>query len=134
MQRSTERILTTHTGSLPRPTDLLETMRARESGQSVDRQAFEQRVREAVTENVRRQSEAGLDVVKLLALGARAVLIGRAWVWAVASGGQSAVRHMLGVIKADMDVALALTGHTSFADVDRSALYRSDSQLVEERI
>jgi L-lactate dehydrogenase (cytochrome) len=76
----------------------------------------------------------GLDVVKLLALGARAVLIGRAWVWAVASGGQSAVRHILGVIKADMDVALALTGHTSFADVDRSALYRSDSQLVEERI
>jgi L-lactate dehydrogenase (cytochrome) len=76
----------------------------------------------------------GLDVVKLLALGARAVLLGRAWVWAVASGGQSAVRHVLGVIKADIDVALALTGHTSFADLDRSALYRSESQLVEERI
>jgi L-lactate dehydrogenase (cytochrome) len=76
----------------------------------------------------------GLDVVKLVALGARAVLMGRGWVWAVASGGQSAVRHILGVIKADIDVALALTGHTSFADIDRSALYRAESQLVEERI
>ena len=63
MQRSTDRVLTTHTGSLPRPTDLLETMRAREGGQSVDRQAFEQRVREAVADNVRRQADAGLDVV-----------------------------------------------------------------------
>jgi 5-methyltetrahydropteroyltriglutamate--homocysteine methyltransferase len=63
MQRSTHRVLTTHTGSLPRPTDLLETMRAREAGQPVNRQAFEQRVREAVGENVRRQAEAGLDIV-----------------------------------------------------------------------
>jgi L-lactate dehydrogenase (cytochrome) len=76
----------------------------------------------------------GLDVVKLVAMGARAVLMGRAWVWSVAARGQSGVRHMLGVIKADIDVALALTGHTSFADLDRSALYRSESQLVEDRI
>jgi L-lactate dehydrogenase (cytochrome) len=76
----------------------------------------------------------GLDVVKFLALGARAVLMGRAWVWAAAARGQAGVRHMLGVVKADMDVALALTGHTSFADVDRSALYRSESQVVEGRI
>ncbi|MBV8429681.1 MAG: L-lactate dehydrogenase [Solirubrobacterales bacterium] len=72
----------------------------------------------------------GLDVVKLVALGARAVLVGRAWVWSVAARGQSGVRHMLGVLKADMDVALALTGHTSFADVDRSALYHSESQRL----
>jgi L-lactate dehydrogenase (cytochrome) len=76
----------------------------------------------------------GLDVVKMVALGARAVLMGRAWVWAVAARGQSGVRHMLGVIKADLDVALALTGHTSFADVGRSALYRPESQLVEDQI
>jgi 5-methyltetrahydropteroyltriglutamate--homocysteine methyltransferase len=63
MQRSTQRILTTHTGSLPRPTDLLETMRAHEAGRAVDQTAFEQRVREAVADNVRRQVEAGLDVV-----------------------------------------------------------------------
>jgi L-lactate dehydrogenase (cytochrome) len=73
----------------------------------------------------------GLDVVKMVALGARAVLVGRAWVWAVAARGQPGVRHMLGVIKADLDVALALTGHTSFADVDRSALYHLETQLIE---
>ena len=76
----------------------------------------------------------GLDVVKLAALGARAVLVGRPWVWSVAARGQAGVRHMLGVLRADMDVALALTGNTSFADIDRSALYRPESQLVEDQI
>jgi L-lactate dehydrogenase (cytochrome) len=76
----------------------------------------------------------GLDVFKMVALGARAVLIGRAWVWAVAARGQPGVRHMLGVIKADLDVALALTGRTSFSDLDRSALYRSEFQLAEDQI
>jgi L-lactate dehydrogenase (cytochrome) len=71
----------------------------------------------------------GLDVFKMVALGARAVLIGRPWAWAVAARGQAGVNHMLEVIKADIDVALALTGHTSFADVDRSALCRSDAPL-----
>ncbi|MFL5823420.1 MAG: L-lactate dehydrogenase [Solirubrobacteraceae bacterium] len=68
----------------------------------------------------------GLDVVKMAALGARAVLIGRPWAWSVAARGERGVRHVLGVLKADMDVALALTGHTSISDVDRSALYRAD--------
>ena len=65
----------------------------------------------------------GLDVVKMIALGARAVLLGRAWAWAVASRGEAGVRHMLKVIKADIDVALALTGNTSFETVDRSTLH-----------
>jgi L-lactate dehydrogenase (cytochrome) len=64
----------------------------------------------------------GLDVVKMVALGARAVLIGRAWAWSVAARGESGVRHMLAVLKADIDVALGLTGCTSIAAVDRSAL------------
>jgi 5-methyltetrahydropteroyltriglutamate--homocysteine methyltransferase len=63
MQRSTTRILTTHTGSLPRPTDVLEAMRARETGDVFDQRAFEQRITAAVADNVRRQAEAGLDVV-----------------------------------------------------------------------
>ena len=67
----------------------------------------------------------GLDVVKLLALGARAVLVGRAWAWAVAARGQDGVRHMLEVLRADIDVALALTGCTSVAALDRSVLERS---------
>ena len=67
----------------------------------------------------------GLDVVKMVALGARAVLVGRAWAWAVAARGEAGVRHILNVMKADIDTALALTGNTSIADVDRSALYHS---------
>ncbi|HEX4437516.1 MAG TPA: L-lactate dehydrogenase [Solirubrobacteraceae bacterium] len=67
----------------------------------------------------------GLDVVKMLALGARAVLMGRAWAWAVAAQGETGVRRMLKVVKADIDVALALTGNNSVAELDRSALYRS---------
>jgi L-lactate dehydrogenase (cytochrome) len=69
----------------------------------------------------------GLDVVKMVAMGARAVLIGRPWAWAVAARGEAGVRHMLRVIKADIDVALGLTGQTSIARVDRSALYDDGS-------
>jgi len=65
----------------------------------------------------------GLDVVKMVALGARAVLIGRPWAWAVAGRGRAGVRHVLAVIKADIDTALALTGQTAIADVGRSVLY-----------
>jgi L-lactate dehydrogenase (cytochrome) len=71
----------------------------------------------------------GLDVVKMVALGARAVLLGRAWAWAVAARGEAGVRHMLKVIKADIDVALALTGNTSFASVDRAALQEAGAAL-----
>jgi L-lactate dehydrogenase (cytochrome) len=71
----------------------------------------------------------GLDVVKMLALGARAVLLGRAWAWAVAARGEAGVRHMLEVIGADIDVALALTGHTSLPAVDRSALFRAGAPI-----
>jgi L-lactate dehydrogenase (cytochrome) len=69
----------------------------------------------------------GLDVFKMIALGANAVLVGRAWAWAVAARGEAGVRHVLDVLKADLDVALALTGHTSLAAVDRSALYDAPS-------
>jgi L-lactate dehydrogenase (cytochrome) len=69
----------------------------------------------------------GLDVVKMLSLGAQAVLMGRAWAWAVAAQGETGVRRMLKVVKADIDVALALTGNNSVTDLDRSALYREAS-------
>jgi L-lactate dehydrogenase (cytochrome) len=65
----------------------------------------------------------GVDVVKMVALGAKAVLVGRAWAWAVAARGEQGVRHVIEVFEADIDTALGLTGHTSIADVDRSALY-----------
>ncbi|HVT66881.1 MAG TPA: cobalamin-independent methionine synthase II family protein [Trebonia sp.] len=63
MQSSTDRILTTHTGSIARPDDLIELMRARENGLPYDREAFETRAAAAVAECVRRQVEAGLDVI-----------------------------------------------------------------------
>jgi L-lactate dehydrogenase (cytochrome) len=71
----------------------------------------------------------GLDVVKMVALGASAVLIGRAWAWAVAARGTSGVKHVLSVLRADIDVALALTGNTSIGAVDSTAIYRAESEL-----
>jgi 5-methyltetrahydropteroyltriglutamate--homocysteine methyltransferase len=63
MKTSTDRILTTHTGSIARPDDLIELMRAKENGLPYDRAEFESRVTAAVEDSVRRQVEAGLDVI-----------------------------------------------------------------------
>jgi 5-methyltetrahydropteroyltriglutamate--homocysteine methyltransferase len=63
MQRSTDRILTTHAGSLPRPASLLPMVFAQESGEPVDAEQFEAGVRSAVKETVRKQVVAGVDVV-----------------------------------------------------------------------
>src|SRR2546427_4157472 len=63
MKRSTERILTTHTGSLPRPDDLVTMLYAKEKGELQDQAAFEARVRTATAEVVRKQLECGVDVV-----------------------------------------------------------------------
>jgi 5-methyltetrahydropteroyltriglutamate--homocysteine methyltransferase len=62
MRHSTDRFLTTHTGSLPRPDDLIQTMYAKESGVPVDRAALAARVRGAVAEVVKKQLEAGIDL------------------------------------------------------------------------
>src|SRR5215813_3465873 len=63
MKRSTERFLTTHTGSLPRPADLIRMMYAKEEGVPVDPTALDARIRAAVAEVVGRQAEAGVDLV-----------------------------------------------------------------------
>ena len=63
MKRSADRILTTHTGSLPRPADLTALLEALDRGAVPDSAAFEARVRRAVAEVVRRQVETGIDVV-----------------------------------------------------------------------
>src|SRR5215467_2577207 len=63
MKRSTDRILSTHVGSLARPHDLLEVMREKEHGRPYDPERFTAMVTEAVRDVVRRQAEAGLDVV-----------------------------------------------------------------------
>jgi len=63
MIRSTERFLTTHTGSLPRPDDLIRMMYAKEEGVPVDPAALAVRVRSAVAEIVKKQADAGIDLV-----------------------------------------------------------------------
>src|SRR5919199_5600122 len=63
MKLSTERILTTHVGSLARPPDLFDMLAARASGQPYDTAAFEARVRQAVADVVRRQAELGIDII-----------------------------------------------------------------------
>lgn len=55
---------------------------------------------------------SGLDVVRMLALGAKGVLLGRAWAFALAAAGEAGVRHMLDLVEAEMRVAMALTGAT----------------------
>lgn len=62
MKRSTDRILTTHCGSLPRPKDLLDMMKASLTGESYDRDAYARRVQTAVAEIVHKQVETGIDI------------------------------------------------------------------------
>jgi len=63
MKRSTSRILTTHVGSLIRPPELLEFVRARQSAEAVDEQAYDRCLKDCVAEVVRQQAQAGIDVV-----------------------------------------------------------------------
>jgi 5-methyltetrahydropteroyltriglutamate--homocysteine methyltransferase len=63
MKLSSDRILTTHVGSLPRPDDLFEMMLAKMDGKALDEKAYAERVRRAVEDSVKQQVGAGLDVV-----------------------------------------------------------------------
>jgi 5-methyltetrahydropteroyltriglutamate--homocysteine methyltransferase len=63
VKRSSERILTSHAGSLPRPPELLQMVNALERGESVDRAALSSRVQSAVREVVQKQAECGIDIV-----------------------------------------------------------------------
>jgi L-lactate dehydrogenase (cytochrome) len=65
---------------------------------------------------------SGLDVVRMLALGAKGVLLGRAWAWALAAKGEAGVTQMLRLIEAEMRVAMALTGTRNIQQIDRSCL------------
>jgi L-lactate dehydrogenase (cytochrome) len=67
---------------------------------------------------------SGLDVVRMLALGAKGVLLGRAWIFALAARGEAGVRQMLDLIASEMRVAMTLTGARRIADIGRSSLVR----------
>jgi L-lactate dehydrogenase (cytochrome) len=64
----------------------------------------------------------GLDVVRMLALGADFVLLGRAWAYALAACGHAGIAHVLKLIDAEMRVAMALTGVTKIGDVTQEIL------------
>ncbi len=67
---------------------------------------------------------SGLDVIKALALGADAVLVGRAWAYAVAAGGQQAVANMLHIMGEELRVGMSLTGVVDVADLGPDSLVR----------
>jgi len=65
---------------------------------------------------------SGLDVVRLLALGAKGVLIGRAWAYALAARGETGVTHVLELLAAEMRVAMALTGANRVDDIGADSI------------
>jgi isopentenyl diphosphate isomerase/L-lactate dehydrogenase-like FMN-dependent dehydrogenase len=64
----------------------------------------------------------GADIIKALALGAKATLVGRPWVYGLALGGADGVRHVLRCLLADLDLGLALSGNRGVADLGRHIL------------
>jgi L-lactate dehydrogenase (cytochrome) len=65
---------------------------------------------------------SGLDVVRMLALGAKGVLLGRAYIYALAARGEAGVTQLLDIFEKEMRVAMALTGVRSIAEINRSIL------------
>jgi L-lactate dehydrogenase (cytochrome) len=70
---------------------------------------------------------SGQDVVKAVALGARAAMIGRAWVYALAARGEAGVRHLLSQMQREIVVTLALTGLTSIRAASPDMLLSADA-------
>ena len=68
---------------------------------------------------------SGLDVVRLLALGADGVLLGRAFVYALAAAGEQGVAHLLDLIASEMRVAMTLTGARAVGEISRESLVRA---------
>ena len=66
----------------------------------------------------------GLDVLRMVALGAHGVLLGRAWAYALAAGGGPYVANMLDTMKRELAAAMAMAGRTRIANIDRTVLDR----------
>jgi len=74
----------------------------------------------------------GTDVLKALALGARAVLIGRPYLWGLAADGEAGVRRVLELLRAELELAMALSGRPAIAAVDRT-LVQADTAPGDDR-
>jgi 4-hydroxymandelate oxidase len=85
--------------------------------------AVAQRIEVLLDGGVRR----GTDVLKALALGARAVLIGRAYLWGLAVAGEAGVEAVLRILRDELELSMALAGRTSVAAIDSSLIQRSNS-------
>jgi 4-hydroxymandelate oxidase len=94
-------------GALPTSEALLEVV-----------DAVGQRVEVLVDGGIRR----GSDILKALALGARAVLIGRPYLWALAVDGEAGVTHMLDLLRDELDLDMALAGRPTIASIDRTLI------------
>ena len=70
----------------------------------------------------------GADVVKALALGAAACLVGRPQLWGLAVAGEAGVAHMLEIYRREIDRVLGLCGITCMADIDRNLLFNQHRQ------
>ena len=66
----------------------------------------------------------GTDVLKALALGASAVLIGRPYLYGLATAGAVGVAHVLNILRAELEVSMALTGCSTLAKIDHATLWR----------
>jgi 4-hydroxymandelate oxidase len=75
----------------------------------------------------------GADVLKAVALGARAVLIGRPYLWGLAVNGEDGVRHVLDLLRGELELAMALAGRPALADVDRTLIAAAPSYESRHR-
>ena len=67
----------------------------------------------------------GTDILKALAFGADAVLVGRPYINALATAGAAGVAHVLHVLRAELEVAMALSGCRNLGEIDESVIWRS---------
>jgi L-lactate dehydrogenase (cytochrome) len=74
---------------------------------------------------------SGLDVVRMLALGADGVLIGRAFIYALATAGYAGVRNLLALMEKEMRTSMVLSGVRSVAEIDEKIIARTRTLLAQ---
>jgi (S)-mandelate dehydrogenase len=91
-------------------------------------------LRERLTIVVDSGFRRGSDVVKAIALGAHAVMIGRATLYGLAAGGEAGVTHAIGILNSEIDRVLGQIGCTSLADLEPQFLRASSAPPYADRV
>lgn len=65
----------------------------------------------------------GIDILKALALGAKAVMVGRPILWGLATSGKEGVKQVLNILKSELDISMALCGYTSITEINENILF-----------